>query len=142
MRVVKEKILVVVIYRGFSLYNMEKLEFIKYITPGYEYILSRNLCVLNNGILLVGYSSGLIGVYDINEDFKEIEIWHYTCDNNNGFIFYFQKEEYIAVWNIDDNSKRNECIYIHSVKRFLKREEQNFWDLSFPYNSINNKKPK
>ena len=70
MRAVKENILVVVIYRGFSLYNMEKLEFIKYITQGYDYILSRNLCIVNNGILLVGHSSGIIGVYDINDDFK------------------------------------------------------------------------
>ena len=70
MRAVKENILVVIIYRGFSLYNMEKLEFIKYITQGYDYILSRNLCIVNNGILLVGHSSGIIGVYDINDDFK------------------------------------------------------------------------
>ena len=62
---------------------------------------------------------------------------HYTCDGENSFIFYFQKEGYIAVGTIDSIAKRNECIYIHSVKRFLKREEQNFWDLSYPDNSIN-----
>jgi hypothetical protein len=142
MRAVKEDILVVIIYRGFSLYNMEKLEFIKYITTGQEYIISRNLCVLNNGILLVGFSKSLIGVYDINEDFKEIELWHYICDDDADFIFYFQKEGCIAVGTIIDTKERNQCIYIHSVKRLLKREEQNFWDLSYPDNNINITKTK
>ena len=137
MRAVKENILVVVIYRGFSLYDMEKLEFIKYITPGYDYILSKNLCVLNNGILLVGFSDSFIGVYDINDDFKEIELWHYICEYEADFILYFQKEGYIAVGSSDNSKERNECIYIHSVKRLLKREEQNFWDLSYPDNNIN-----
>ena len=137
MRAVKENILVVVVDRGFSLYNMEKLEFIKYITPGYDNIISNNLCVLNNGILLVGFSNSFIGVYDINDDFKEIEIWNYICDDEADFIFYFQKEGCIAVGTIDDLKTRNECIYIHSVKRLLKREEQNFWDLSYPNNNIN-----
>ena len=137
MRAVKENILVVVIYRGFSLYDMEKLEFIKYITPGYDNILSQNLCVLNNGILLVGFSDSFIGVYDINDDFKEIELWHYICDHEADFILYFQKEGYIAVGSSDNSKERNECIYIHSVKRLLKREEQNFWDLSYPDNNIN-----
>lgn len=137
MRAVKENILVVVIYRGFSLYDMEKLEFIKYITPGYDNILSQNLCVLNNEILLVGFSDSFIGVYDINDDFKEIELWHYICDHEADFILYFQKEGYIAVGSSDNSKERNECIYIHSVKRLLKREEQNFWDLSYPDNNIN-----
>ena len=116
---------------------MEKLEFIKYITPGHDKILSRSLFVLNNGILLVGFSGSFIGVYDINDDFKEIELWHYICEYEADFILYFQKEGYIAVGSSDNSKERNECIYIHSVKRLLKREEQNFWDLSYPDNNIN-----
>ena len=114
---------------------MEKLEFIKYITPKYDNILSKYLCVLNNGILLVGFSGSFIGVYDINEDFKEIELWHYICDSEADFILNFQKEGYIAVGTINNLKKRNECIYLHSVKRFLKREEQNFWELLLPDNN-------
>ena len=75
MTVFKDKFLIVIIDRGFSLYDIEKLEFIKYITTGFDYVLSKSLCILKNGILLVGFSNQCIAVYDLNDDFKEIEIW-------------------------------------------------------------------
>jgi hypothetical protein len=81
MTVFKDKFLIIIIDRGFSVYDIEKLEFIKHITTGFENVLSRSLCILKNGILLVGFSSQFIAVYDLNDDFKEIEIWKYLCDS-------------------------------------------------------------
>ena len=129
MTVFKDKFLIVIIDRGFSVYDIEKLEFIKHITTGFENVLSRSLCILKNGIMLVGLSNQFIAVYDLNDDFKEIEIWKYLCDNDVDVMLCFEKQGYIALGTYNFIFHESKCIYCHSIKRFLKIEEKNFWDL-------------